>query len=170
MTRAHNNPSEIRRDARYIKAWGKWLVNEEALYYEGSTSTLSLRANNGDVLAKYPSLMGPLVISEGGRRILSCEMDIHILPSPALLFDDAGRLVKEIPPLAEGRDCGQTEDGLLFWLLYSVVETGEPVSVALFIDTNGTEIVRTPASVVPTITPAVLRQAQRSVDRDGRYV
>jgi hypothetical protein len=132
-----NKPVRIEREAIEIKSWGLWLLAEKYLYYEGGGYSLTLRKNDGTVVVKYPGINGPFILSESQKRLLACEISSHYEIENAILFDNAGNKIKEIPRMTYTCDCGKTDDDSLFWLLYNIVEDMKPINIVRFIDSNG---------------------------------
>ena len=138
-----NKPVRIERKAIKIKSWGLWLLAEEHLYYEGGGYFLSLRKDDGAIVVRYPEINGPFIISEPKERLLACELSIHYEIENAILFDNSGNKIKEIPRKTFTEDCDKTDDGFLFWLIYNIIENNKPASIIRFIDANGDIIYET---------------------------
>ena len=125
----HGRPVRIEREARYLTRWRSWLLAEHRHYYEGGDTVVSLRKPTGEAVVTYPPMSGPIIISESQRRILDCGISAHTMVDFAVVYDDVGREIRRIPKVVYTRNCGKTDDDLLFWLHYNVVEEGAALNV-----------------------------------------
>ena len=98
---------------------------------------VSLRDKVGEQSVRFPDLVGPIHLSAANSQLFSCESNSTLATSRALAFDLDGKQSFEFAHRGYLRDCGVTEDGRLYWLLYNTVKGGVPTNLIVVLDERG---------------------------------
>jgi hypothetical protein len=99
--------------------------------------TFELRSRSGELLAKAPPLIGPLLVSPPNREIFSCESNSTMGGEAALSFDLSASVVGSYVHPGYLRDCGLSKDERLYWLHYNLMENGKPYNFVVILGPRG---------------------------------
>jgi|SRR6267378_3608032 len=130
----------ITRSAKHVPEWGLWLLTEKRAVKNSDHIRyfLSLRTKDGPVVARYDSLVGPVLASPINRQIFSCEENVVDQTEHAELLDLRGNISHRIAHQGFSRNCGLTDDKKLYWLEYSNSDDGKVAwSIILVVDKVG---------------------------------
>jgi hypothetical protein len=122
-----------------LKLNDKILSIEENCLPESDICSSVLTISSGDkIINKVEGLHGPFYVSQINAQIFSCEDNSIMETKGALLLDTTGKRVgTHFHEQKYLRDCGMTEDQGYYWLLYNLVESGEPVNKLIVLDSSG---------------------------------
>ncbi len=101
------------------------------------TLQVSLRDESGNEAVQFPSVVGPVYLSVANSQLFSCESNSTVAARQARAFDLEGKAAFTFSHRGFLRSCGLSPDGLLYWLIYSVVREEAPTSLVIVLDANG---------------------------------
>jgi len=125
--------------SRFVEAWGLTVVeNWSGLAHSDAIGEVfELRSSDDKVVARSPSIIGPLLLSRPNREILSCEINSTLDIKAALLFDLNASIIARMPHRTYLRNCGLSDDGRIYWLHYTRVQADKPYNLVVIVGAGG---------------------------------
>jgi hypothetical protein len=145
VSACHQIPKEpnvaevVKEESRSVAAWSGQLVqrqhgppNSDAILLD-----LSIVDSTGSQRLLAKDLLGPVLVFEAERKIVSCESSGTMVGVRPIVIDLNGRQV--VGPDHPGylRQCKEVEDSNLAFLHYNLVRQNKPYNLVRMIDTDG---------------------------------
>ena len=129
----------VQKESTHVSAWSSTIIqryhgpqDSDAIYLD-----LSLVEKNGARRVLATNIIGPIVLFEEEKKILSCEDNGIVTGIKPIIFDLNGR--KKEGPQHPGhlRECERIERSSLLLLHYNLVKDGKPYNFIRILDTDG---------------------------------
>jgi hypothetical protein len=131
-----NLPVFITEKPVLIEEWERMFLIRKNLYYEGSTTELSVYDFSGHLLSPSLKFTGEARFLTKKNRILLAQISAHRMVGRSFLLDKDGKLLATIKH-GEISDFGVSDDEKLIWFYSNRATNGKPYTRILFANIDG---------------------------------
>jgi len=130
-------PIYYRENVVKINKWQRIAVIKFMSFFEGSRSEIRIYDYHGILINKATEFRGEVIIATPSDRILLGQRAKNYNLEKSILLDKNGRLVAELPHAPNAFKFGSSDDGIIFWILSSLVRDGQPRTQITVFDNAG---------------------------------
>ena len=130
-------PIYYRENVVKINKWQRVAVIKFMSFFEGSRSEIRIYDYSGILINKETEFRGEVIIATPSDRILLGQRAKNYNLDKSILLDKNGRLVAELAHAPNAFKFGTSDDGMIFWILSSLVRDRQPRTQITVFDNAG---------------------------------